>query len=362
MKNLIIIILLSQIGRIADAQVPVAKMTAIGYNEVAICLEWPKISGSVSCRVFYAQIAFLYNDSLGSTVTYTQVHKDWSQTKNVASTALTTQTNSKGVFNPTNPAFLQYKFNGNRAIGPRNIANWVDTLFKLKFPSNDFRFVEASGGPPLDSFLRSQGYISTIWFSVNGGKLVSRHLILDSTALVLPVELIRFNATALDETVLLSWQTASEVNNSHFVLERSKEGLTWESISTIPGSGNSNTILSYQHFDLDPFKARSYYRLKQVDYDGEYAYSDVRVIDFDNELNVTITPNPTRSVLSVNLKWSSGVKTIELSDMKGVRLYHKQAGDQTTFNIDVSQYSPGIYILQIRGDHGKVETRKIIKE
>lgn len=374
-NKLIFISLLSLLSLGAHAQAvpanaPVIKMATIGTNgdEVAICLEWPANTSATSAQLReVTRISLFYDEDLG-TITKTDIQGAWGTGNDITEAQISGQRS-----NPDNFAYIDYTINNASKpnFGNVTVAGTVDTLFYLVFSSpgvgRDFRLLEAvfgTGVPGIDRFMTDTAFMfPNISFRFNASaSYLSYNLTQSLTNLTLPVELIEFNATPLDETVAITWQTASEVNNSHFVLQRSKEGLTWESITTIPGSGNSNTILSYQHFDLDPFKARSYYRLKQVDFDGQYAYSDVEVVDFDNELNVKVTPNPSRSVLSVNLKRSSGVKTIELSDMKGVRLYHKQAGDQTTFNIDVSQYSPGIYILQIMGDHGKVETRKIIKE
>lgn len=87
----------------------------------------------------------------------------------------------------------------------------------------------------------------------------------------LPVDLVEFRATSKDDQrVELSWQTSSESNNSFFKVERSVDGFEWHEISRVTGSGNSNHIITYYYIDNFPFFGKNYYRLTQVDFDGEY--------------------------------------------------------------------------------------------
>lgn len=88
----------------------------------------------------------------------------------------------------------------------------------------------------------------------------------------LPVELLYFSSTPDKNTVRLDWATASETNNHFFSLERSRDFRHVEEIGILEGAGNSNRILTYRFTDMDPLSGLSYYRLKQTDYDGAYAY------------------------------------------------------------------------------------------
>ncbi|MBK7130998.1 MAG: hypothetical protein IPM74_18620 [Crocinitomicaceae bacterium] len=94
----------------------------------------------------------------------------------------------------------------------------------------------------------------------------------------LPIELISFTAELIEGVVDLKWQTASEEENDYFVVQRSIDGFTWESIAVVDGAGNSSVLLSYEAEDRIPYLGLSYYRLKQVDMNGAFSFSDTRVI------------------------------------------------------------------------------------
>jgi hypothetical protein len=98
----------------------------------------------------------------------------------------------------------------------------------------------------------------------------------------LDVDLISFNAKVNNFSVVLSWVTASEINNSHFEVMKSIDGQTFEPIGRVEGAGNSTSILDYSFQDKD-VKAKQYYKLKQLDFDGQFAYSDVVLVKSEGE-------------------------------------------------------------------------------
>ena len=84
----------------------------------------------------------------------------------------------------------------------------------------------------------------------------------------LPVELMYFNATPVKDGVLVEWSTASEYNSDYFSLERSIDGQSWKQVQEVQAAGNSTSRIDYDYLDQDPIHGLSYYRLKQIDYDG----------------------------------------------------------------------------------------------
>ncbi|MCC6252410.1 MAG: hypothetical protein IT238_08120, partial [Bacteroidia bacterium] len=96
----------------------------------------------------------------------------------------------------------------------------------------------------------------------------------------LPITLLEFNAQPVIDEVSITWTTASEINNDYFNVERSKDGIHFESIAQIPGAGNSHTILNYKTMDAQPYEGVSYYRLKQTDFDGKFEYSTIKSVNF----------------------------------------------------------------------------------
>lgn len=91
----------------------------------------------------------------------------------------------------------------------------------------------------------------------------------------LPVELINFKGICDSLGIYLYWQTASEVNNYGFYLEKSIDAEHWSTVTFIPGNGNSNAIINYSASDFNPSSNNNYYRLKQIDYDGVVTYSHI---------------------------------------------------------------------------------------
>ncbi len=96
----------------------------------------------------------------------------------------------------------------------------------------------------------------------------------------LPVELLSFEATAKGEAVQLHWVTATEINNDYFTIERSKDGIHFESVKNIDGAGNSTQTLEYDALDDEPFNGLSYYRIRQTDFDGHFSLSNIVSIRF----------------------------------------------------------------------------------
>jgi len=122
----------------------------------------------------------------------------------------------------------------------------------------------------------------------------------NSFEITLPIELEDFTVTEENNSVKLFWTTASEINNDYFTIEHAADGIDYTEISKIDGAGNSNNRISYTYVDENPKEGINYYRLKQTDFDGDYTYSNIKVINIDSEINpVHIYPNPCNQRLSI---------------------------------------------------------------
>lgn len=130
----------------------------------------------------------------------------------------------------------------------------------------------------------------------------------ESEPSLLPVDLLKFEALLSEEGIELSWSTASELNNDFFELERSTDGINYEIIAKVEGSGTSNEIKDYYHLDTAPYYGVSYYRLVQVDYDGQYEmFNPISVNNeqFRSGLELTLFPNPTNES-NINIQLATG--------------------------------------------------------
>lgn len=186
----------------------------------------------------------------------------------------------------------------------------------------------------------------------------------------LPIELIRFETAKVNNDVVLSWTTATELNNEYFSLQRSVDGKEFNTIAKIDGAGNSNTILNYQYVDNKPLSGTSYYRLKQTDYDGKFAFSQIRAVKFayDNEASLAIYPNPTNSKINMYFDGFVNDSKVEMSiySVNGKLMLTKsiplsENGDGN-ISMNIEQLLPaGVYFVRIIGENNIINNKIIVQ-
>ena len=126
-------------------------------------------------------------------------------------------------------------------------------------------------------------------FAVDDISLSSNGTINASCSFVLPIELVSFRGVLVNKKVQLTWLTASEINNDYFQVERSPDALHYNSIGTVPGAGTSTNENKYSFSDDLPDRGTNYYRLRQVDYNGAFSFSNAIAIKVLNESTNTFT-------------------------------------------------------------------------
>ena len=121
------------------------------------------------------------------------------------------------------------------------------------------------------------------------------------TTQTLPIELVSFEIDIINnQYIKLYWQTASEINNNYFLVERSKDGINWGKLTKITGAGNSSTLLNYSFLDKNPLPKTSYYRIKQIDFDSYYSFSEIKTINLaQSNRKVTVYPNPVNQKITI---------------------------------------------------------------
>lgn len=177
----------------------------------------------------------------------------------------------------------------------------------------------------------------------------------------LPIELISFSSKCNDGNSVLLWQTASEINNDYFIIEKSKDGNLFNEIGTIKGAGNSSSIIEYSFVD-DEASETSYYRLKQIDFNGEYSYSNIIANKCDNK-NFNIYPNPATNTLNINLDYSDNqslTKAIIYNSIGQVIKEVKLTNKLNTINIE--NLENGLYHIQLQSDKQIITTKKFTKQ
>lgn len=162
----------------------------------------------------------------------------------------------------------------------------------------------------------------------------------------LPVELTSFTATPEPKAVALNWTTSSEEHNASFEVQKSADGKNFETIGTIEGAGTSVVINTYNFTDESPVAGNSYYRLKQIDFDGTFEYSDILSVVFDTKITATIFPNPTSESLIVATEIQEEV-TIRVFNMNGQVVFQSMQNVDNQVEINLSTLTNGNYIIQV---------------
>lgn len=168
-----------------------------------------------------------------------------------------------------------------------------------------------------------------------------------------PVELIEFTSISTKEEIELKWNTASEVNFSHFELEISDKLRTWETMELIDGNNFLNGS-SYNTF-LPHEAIERYARLKLVDLDGSFEYSEIISLESVETNHVSVYPNPTSDILNFN---NRTVQKAFVIDASGKSIDWPLDSNSS---INVSTLNTGFYLLQVQLDNGSTHMVKFIK-
>lgn len=164
----------------------------------------------------------------------------------------------------------------------------------------------------------------------------------------LPVSWLYFKGYEANHQIKLEWSTASEINNSHFEIQRSADGIIFEKIGKVNGNGTKNEISTY-HFDYHFDRNFAFYRLKQIDFDGQFEYSEIIKIQPDmSVVNVQIFPNPAKDAITITVNDIdiSGDAQVVIQDYLG-RIVYAETIQTMNQNISVSSISAGTYLVVV---------------
>ncbi len=173
----------------------------------------------------------------------------------------------------------------------------------------------------------------------------------------LPVELVYFKANQRKSGNQLFWQTASELNNEGFEIERSEDGRQWEILAFVKGHGTTIEVKDYQWIDETPHSGGNYYRLRQMDSDGKFEYSDIVQVSTRNE-TVHLFPNPVNDILHYQITALEGVNRVQLFDVHGKLI---RESNNINGQLSLQDLPKGVYVFVLKKSDGQVQQR-IIKE
>lgn len=180
-----------------------------------------------------------------------------------------------------------------------------------------------------------------------------------SSNIVLPVQLLSFKGSVQDNNTVLNWKTENEVNTSRFLIERSEDGTNFTAIGNVPSIRTSGSqVLDYAYTDANSASRQLpvlYYRLRIVDLDGAYKYSNVVAVTFANPNGIiTLSPNPVaqETTVSILAPQDGSVKWVLVDNAGRVVMRNSltvRKGNVATLKLNMSQLSAGMYYLKVNG-------------
>ncbi len=184
---------------------------------------------------------------------------------------------------------------------------------------------------------------------------------------IIPVELVSFSSSVINNTVGLNWITATELNNSGFEIQKSSDNSNWNKVGFVTGHGTTSEVHNYSFIDANPLTGISYYRLKQIDFDGTSEYSNIieiiygTVADYSLEQNYPNPFNPTTKInYSIKEKGNVELRIFDLlgSEIATLVSEEKEPGNYEVY-FDASNLSSGVYLYTLKAG-SFVQTRKML--
>jgi len=179
----------------------------------------------------------------------------------------------------------------------------------------------------------------------------------------LPVFWLNFEAERYGEQVKLRWEISSEKNNNYFIIQRRGESGGFEDIGMIRGQGDQFAVSSYSDIDTNPFHGSNYYRIKQIDSDGNVSYSEVKTVNFI-DYSITAYPIPAKDLLTIKISGSVMIDDISIVDILGkvvlVENIKTLCSGTTNIHLNTSELPTGTYFLQVKKESDVPYIQKIL--
>lgn len=182
---------------------------------------------------------------------------------------------------------------------------------------------------------------------------------------IFPVELTDFQVRMANDQAQLQWSTASEQNNAGFEVERSTDAHQWEVLTFVEGKGTTTEVTDYQYIDKHPAVGTNYYRLRQLDFNGEESYSPVKAVEYsaDGNASLAIYPNPVQAGATLNLSGiAENVEAIWLTDLFGRIVWAGNSFEGGKANIALpNDLSGGLYSLMVIAEGQKTVLKVVVQ-
>ena len=258
----------------------------------------------------------------------------------------------------------------NTTYDPLPINTWVNYIIPLTTAAGWKYGSSIAGGAPAVtaaqmtailgdvSKMRIRAEFSGLTYETNGMDYV-----MFTCDLLSPVQLTSFSAEAINNKLSrLFWTTESESNCHGFIIEKSVDFVTFDSIGFIEGNGTTSTPHDYEFYDNN-FMTSAYYRLREVNYEGRMFSSDIVYLKnaYSNILTTFVYPNPTDDIITIVADDVNRLFRYTVSDLSGRNMMEVPVGDYNgyfTASISMAQYPSGVYIITMEKKDG-VDIQKI---
>ncbi|MEO6868287.1 MAG: T9SS type A sorting domain-containing protein [Ginsengibacter sp.] len=227
-------------------------------------------------------------------------------------------------------------------IPPEWTINWIDSINNnIPAPLITARKIIFDVPFPDHSIASINTYNPGVGYDLIDGLNMFEWLLL-SRANPLPVSGIDLSVVLKNSEFTIVWSTKTEINNKGFYVETSANGIDFKSLEFIPSKGNSNIgftyAISYQH----PIQGKNYFRLKQINRDNTFVYSDIKVAEYRIPRTLNVYPNPVKDLLTLKTSFQFTNAHLEIKDMNG-KAVKVQSFSGDNASISVNELSKGVY-------------------
>lgn len=202
-----------------------------------------------------------------------------------------------------------------------------------------------------------------------GNDLAIDDIAISQTCSILPQTVINFNAQKQSNDAILSWATTNNLAFDHFDIQRSADGSTWSRIGQTTANDNNASQNNYSFVDYAPLNGSDYYRIASITLNGQYFYSEVKLLQFGSggQWSVSMYPNPVTSGGVVNIQSNEPLQMIRVFDINGklVMIKNMATGDSqgaSHYALNTSNLSTGLYMVQVANSNGTTNSLKLVKK
>jgi pimeloyl-ACP methyl ester carboxylesterase len=245
----------------------------------------------------------------------------------------------------------------NDSIVVRILGVYSDTTREITYlPGFTYSFEEARAAGALYGIKGVIPGLDRLFVTYQGKRDTAYVEVVDAPLVINPVPVTFSDIYALyrNGRIEVNWSTETEINNKEFEVQRSIDGTRFETFATVPGKTFSSSTSWYNAPDYNFSNGRNFYRIKQVDLDGNYKYSKVVLVLVKDKSTVLLYPNPARSEVNIVLSASANAGAVRLVNTLGQQVLLKQvASNRQTVALDISQLQTGVYFTEVLDKNNK---------